>query len=818
MMRHRFFPLFCLFLVAGAFAQQPVSSPRFDAVDAIVRQAIDEHQVPGAVVVVGHDGQVVYRKAFGHRSLEPTVEPMTLDTIFDMASLTKSMATAMSVMRLLELGQVRLNDPVAKYVPEFGKNGKEEITVRQLLTHYSGLRPDLALDTPWRGYDEALRRVYDEKPILPPGARFLYSDINFIVLGEMVARVAKVPLNQYAEAHIFAPLKMEHTRFLPPQEWLPMIAPTQYEGAELSTPVGRAVSGVKGEGAMLRGVVHDPTSRRMGGVAGHAGLFSRADDVAKFAQALLDRNGTVLSPLIIEKMTTPQQPPNATSLRGLGWDIDTSFSSNRGDLLPVGSFGHTGFTGTSLWIDPTTNSYIIILTNAVHPRGGSAVALRARVGTAVAAALELTPSEKEKVRVAEITGYNDLLPGMRRVQSRNGSVLNGIDVLEAADFKQLRDEDPSKVRKIGVLTNQNGLDRQGRRTIDVLAHAAGIKLTVIFSPEHGVTGTLDTSAIGNTVDQATGVSVYSIYGDTDAKRRPPLDVMRQLDAVVIDVWDVGARYWTYTTATGYFLEAAAKTGTEIVVLDRPNPVSGAIVQGPVSDGGNTAPGGSCEGAAGCPYIDYFPEPTRHGMTLGELAGMFNGERKLGAKLTLVPMQGWQRGDWFDSTSLMWTNPSPNMRNLTEAALYTGVAEVEGTNVSVGRGTDTPFEVLGAPWIKAGELSEYLNARLISGVRFVPVTFTPATGSKFGGQLCGGVNIVLLDRYTLDAPELGVELASALQKLYPQDFKIGNMVYLLGNRKAFDAIVAGQDPRRVADDWRDELEGFIQMRQKYLIYK
>jgi CubicO group peptidase (beta-lactamase class C family) len=536
----------CVFLVATVASQQTiqqtVSSPRFAPIDAIVQQAIDDHQVPGAVVMVGHNGQVVYRKAFGMRSLEPTREPMTLDTIFDMASLTKPTATAMSVMRLVELGQLRLNDPIAKYIPEFAKNGKEDITVRQLLTHYSGLRPDLDLDTPWQGYDEALRRACEEKPMLPPGARFLYSDINFIVLGELVARVAKMPLNQYAETYIFAPLKMEHTRFLPPQEWLPLIAPTQYEGAEISTPVGRAVTGINGQGRMLRGVVHDPTSRRMGGVAGHAGLFSRADDMAKFAQALLDRK--ILSPLTIEKMTTPQQPPNATSLRGLGWDIDTPFSSNRGDLLPVGSFGHTGFTGTSMWIDTATQTYIIILANGVHPKGpgGTVTALRTKIATAVVAALDLTPSEKERLRLAEITGYNELLPGMRRVQTRNGSVLTGIDVLAAANFEQLRDKDPSKVRTIGIMTNQSGVDREGRRTIDLLAHAPGIKLAAIFSPEHGVTGTLDTSTIGNTVDKDTGITVYSVYGDSDAKRRPPADVMRKLDAVVIDIQDAGARF------------------------------------------------------------------------------------------------------------------------------------------------------------------------------------------------------------------------------------------------------------------------------------
>ncbi len=690
-----------------------------------------------------------------------------------------------------------------RLIPDCAQNGKQDITLRQLLTHYSGLRPDIDLKPDWTGYDAALRISCAEKLSLPPGSQFVYSDTNYILLGEIVRRVSGMTLDQYAQTYFYEPLGMTHTRFLPPAEWRPLIAPTTHEIDDTTGP-------------MLRGVVHDPRSRRMGGVAGHAGLFSTADDVAKLAQALLDRK--LLAPLTLEKMTTPQSPPDAIALRGLGWDLDTPFSSNRGDLLPVGSFGHTGFTGTSLWIDPTTRTYIVLLANGVHPRGtsGTAVELRTRVATAVAAALQLAPSAGEKARVAQITGYNELLPGLRRVQVRNGAVLNGIDVLAAADFAELH-PNPARPRALGIITNQTGLDLQGRRTIDVLAHVPGLKLAAIFSPEHGATGTLDTTAIGNTVDTATGVTVYNVYGNTDEKRRPPLDVLKQLDAVVYDIQDAGVRFYTFETTLGYFVEAAAKAGIELVVLDRPDPINGIQVQGPVSDGGSREPGGSCEGSAGCPFIDYFPEPVRQGMTVGELAQMFNGERKLGAKLTVVPMRNWLRGDWFDSTGLSWTSPSPNLRDLTEMTLYPGVCIVEGTNVSVGRGTDTPFEVVGAPWIKPRELAAYLNARNLPGVRFVPITFTPAPDSKLGGQRLGGVNIVLTDRYVLDGPQLGVELAAALHALYPNDFQMDRMVQLLGSRAVFQAIAQGQDPRRIAEDWREDLEKFLRLREKYLIY-
>jgi uncharacterized protein YbbC (DUF1343 family)/CubicO group peptidase (beta-lactamase class C family) len=763
------------------------SNARFKAVDSVINAAILDGTIPGAVLVVGHDGRVIYRKAYGARALEPRREVMTLDTIFDVASLTKVIVTSTAVMQLVEKGKVRLNDPVAKYLPEFAQNGKDDITVRQLLTHYSGLEPDLDLKTAWAGKQTAYAMAWAETPVDPPGSKFSYSDVNFIVLGEIVERVSGETLDEYASRHIFVPLKMEHTRYVPPPTWKSKIAPTQYDENE----------------HMLRGVVHDPTARRMGGVAGHAGLFSTADDLAKLAQALLNGGDGILSALSVEKMTRPEQPPAAPVLRGFGWDIDSPFSSNRGDLLPVGGYGHTGFTGTSMWIDPTTRTFIILLTNAVHPRGKSnAIALRSKVATALAAAMPLTTSEKEALRWQSITGYNEAQSAARRMSSRNGSVKTGIDLLEEHGFDVL--QIPGRKKKIGVVTNQTGIDGDGRRTIDVLAQAPGVELAAIFSPEHGVTGTLDTTDVANSKDVATGVTVYSVYGVKDAMRRPPPDVMKTLDAVVFDIQDAGVRFYTYETTLGYFLEGAAQAGVEVIVLDRPDPITGAFVQGPVSDAGREN------------FTNYGNAPVRQGMTMAELAKMFNAERNINAKLTVVPMEGWQRGDWFDSTGLVWVNPSPNLRSVTEAGLYPGVGLIEGTNVSVGRGTDTPFELLGAPWMKGKELAAYLNARGIAGVRFVPVTFTP-TASNYAGLKCEGVNLVLTERNALDGPELGIELAAALRKLYPPDYKIDRIMELLVNQAAYDGLMEGKDPRRIAQDWQEELEKFEVVRKKYLIY-
>ena len=381
--------------------QKPVTSlARLSVVDSIVQHAIDEHQIPGAVVLIGHDGKVVYRKAFGNRSLEPRRELMTVDTIFDLASLTKVIATTTSVMQLVERGKVRISDTVVKYLPEFGQNGKEDITVRQLLTHYSGLAPDLDLQMPWQGKDTAYKMAFAEKPETTPGSGFVYSDINFIVLGALVEKVSGQSLDRYTADHVFAPLKMAHTRYLPPKAWRAKIAPTQFDDHD----------------HMLRGEVHDPTAFRMGGVAGHAGLFSTADDLSKFAQTLLSGGGPILSPLMVEKMSIAEQPPTATAVRVSDGTSIRHFPPIGENCCRSDRIGHTGFTGTSIWIDPTTKSYIILFTNSVHPRGkGNAIGLRTKVATAVAAALPLTVEEKEKLRWESITGYNEAQSAGRRV-------------------------------------------------------------------------------------------------------------------------------------------------------------------------------------------------------------------------------------------------------------------------------------------------------------------------------------------------------------------------------------------------------------------
>lgn len=748
---------------------------------AIVEQEIQAGQIPGAVVLVGHQGKVVYRRAFGHRALSPQKLPMTADTIFDLASLTKVVATTTAVMQLVEQGKLRLADPVVKYWPAFQAHGKARITVRALLTHYSGLRPDLDLRRRWSGYDTALKLIVSEKPVFPPATGFVYSDINFAILGEIVRRISRLPLDVYCARHIFAPVGMHDTGFNPAPVQRDRIAPTEYR-----------------HGEMLTGEVHDPTAYRMGGVSGHAGLFSTADDLARFAQMLLDDGGAngvrILSPRSVQQMSAPQSPPTKTRVRGLGWDIAASFATHQDELSPVSAYGHTGFTGTSLWIDPVSQTYVIILTNRVHPDGkGDVKRLRVQIAQVVAAALR--PLSADHL----LTGHSGLSDSSTLTTAQgknvgNGKVESGIDVLAAEQFA------PLAGLRVGLITNHTGRGSAGRRTLDLLYEAPGVKLVALFSPEHGLDGTVD-EKVASGREPTTTLPVHSLYG---AVKRPTDEMLAGLDALVFDIQDAGVRFYTYVTTMAYAMEAAAKTGLAFYVLDRPNLLSGGVVQGPILDADLTS------------FTGYFPLPIRYGMTIGELAQLFNAENNIGAKLHVIRMRGYQRSAWFDETGLPWVGPSPHLRTLTQATLYPGVALVEGANVSVGRGTPTPFERLGAPWIEGKDLAAYLNKRQIPGVRFVPADFTP-TGSCYAHRLCHGVQIVLLDRQALDAAALGVEMASALYRLYPKSFELNKTLGLIGARWVLQAIKNGQDPEAIVRRWQKALDTFLTLRAKYLLY-
>lgn len=759
--------------------------PRFQeaalaSVAEIVRQHLDSGKIPGAVVLIGHRGRVVYRRAFGYRALKPQKLPMTVDTIFDLASLTKVVATTTAIMQLVEKGQLRLADPVARHWPEFAAGGKGHVTVQDLLTHSSGLRAGLPLQKPWTGYDTALQLIAAEKLRFPPGSGYLYSDINFVILGELVRRVSGLPLDVYCARHIFAPLGMKDTGFTPGVVRRARIAPTTYR-----------------HGKLLHGEVHDPTAYRMGGVAGHAGLFSTADDLSRFVEMLLDGGKSsdgiqILHPLTIARMRTPHSPRHQPRARGLGWDIVTSFVASPEEPSAIYAYGHAGFTGTSMWIDPAAQTYVILLTNRVHPDGqGDVKPLRVQLVRVVAAALGAASAPQVLASHSVPTAYD---AHRHAIGPHNGPVQTGIDVLVAEQFA------PLAGLRVGLITNHTGLDSAGRRTINLLHKAPGVQLVALFSPEHGLYGDRE-GRVASGTEALTRLPVHSLYGTT---LRPTAAMLAGLDALVFDVQDAGARFYTYITTMAYAMEAAAQHGLAFYVLDRPNPLSAAVVQGPLLDTELQS------------FTGYFPLPVRHGMTVGELATLFNAEKHLGTKLHVIKMQGYRRSAWYDETGLRWIGPSPNLRTLTQATLYPGVALVEGANVSVGRGTETPFEVLGAPWIDGQALADYLNRRQIAGVRFVPLAFTP-TASRYAKHRCHGVRIVLHDRQALDVAVLGIEIANALFRLYPQHFQLQKTVGLIGARWILQAIRRGQDPRAIARTWQGSLASFRRLRGKYLLY-
>jgi uncharacterized protein YbbC (DUF1343 family)/CubicO group peptidase (beta-lactamase class C family) len=803
-------------LVAAVPESVGMSSDRLAQIDEAARESIARKETPGAVILVARKGRIVYRKAFGDRAVEPQREPMTLDTIFDLASLTKVVATAASIMILVERGKVSLADPVALYIPEFGKNGKERITLEQLMTHRAGLPPDNEIADYVGKSIDPMQQIYDLRPSYEPGTRFVYSDVGFIIAAEIVRRVSGKPVDQFALRSIFAPLAMTDTFFASSPNLLH--GDIKGSGDRLTENIAEAQIVYKKiieriaptemrEGRWMRGEVHDPRSYELGGVAGHAGLFSTADDLAVFCQMILNRgeyNGVrVLAPYTVERMVSAQNLPTS-QMRGIGWDVNTSFSSNRGDLFPVGTFGHTGFTGTSIWLDPASETLVVLLTNRVHPNGkGDVTRLRSFVASIVAGAITEPPHAPVLAHLKEAPSFVD---APRAVITRGvpagplHPVLTGIDVLVRDGFKQLEG------RRIGLITNLTGRDREGRSTIDLLAAARNLQLVALFSPEHGLRGISDTN-VSDARDEKTGLPVYSLYEQD--RRRPAPDMLKGIDTLVFDIQDVGTRFYTYMTTCGYAMEEAAKNKIRFVVLDRPNPINGYDIEGPVADRELTE-------QPSFSFTSYHPIPVRYGMTIGELAMLFNSERRFGTDLMVIKMEGWRRADYFDGTALTWVNPSPNMRSLSEAVVYPGIGLLETTNVSVGRGTDTPFEVIGAPWLDGQKLAEGLNRAGMAGVRFVPVRFTPKS-SKFANELCGGVNIVVTDRASFRPVATGVEIAYQLNQLYSGTWKIDDYIRLLANRSALAALKEGKTASQISATWQEALAQFARIRQKYLLY-
>jgi len=757
----------------------------FSGIDEAANEAVASGEIPGVVVLIGRGDVILLQRAYGSRRLLPSPVPMTVDTIFDIASLTKPVGTTLAVMALVERGAIKLEAPVGQYLKEFHGKQFDEITIRRLLTHSAGLIAYPQNATVAAGFPRAVREIAKLPLEYPPGSAFQYSDTGFILLGEVVRRVSGVPLDRYLERILFRPLGLHDTTFQPKTSAMARVAPTEFAN-----------------GHLLRGEAHDPRARLLGGVAGHAGMFSTAADLARICRMLLNR-GTLEGHRILDPATARtiwEVAPDGRGTRTLGWDVTSSYSRTMAPFFPEGSVGHLGFTGTALWIDPPTRSYIIILSNRVHPYGGGTSkiqSLRTRLAAVAGAQLFQPPVVADpgptSGPAADGPVLENRLPGEAILPPER--VLTGLDVLADQKFSMLVGH------SVGLVTNQTGIDSRGRRAIDLIAGAPGVRLQAIFSPEHGLTGEVDAD-VPHGVDAATGRPIWSLYGAT---RRPTPAMLKDVTLVVYDVQDVGARYYTYLTTLVYVMEEAAKQRIPVLVLDRPNPITGRVVEGPLMD----------------PDLQSFtsphPIPVRTGLTIGEFARLAAAERKIPVSLTVVPLVGWQRERWYDETGLPWVNPSPNIRSVTQALLYSGVGLLEATNLSVGRGTDTPFEVVGAPWIEPRGLADALNREGLRGVSFEPVWFTP-TADVYASVPCSGVRMVVTDREAIRPVTVAFALARALRDRHRDQFRPENIQNLLVNRSTMWAFLRGEVLERVVAWAEMDRASFLNRRASYLMYR
>ncbi len=758
-----------------------------DRIDALVEQGIADGDFPGGVVAVGRGNKIGFIRAYGDRQTEPTVEKCTIDTVYDLASVTKVTATAISTAILVERGLIDYEDKISKFFPEFAQNGKEDVTVRDCITHVSGLTPDNSIKD-YIGFnrDEILANICKLGLRTPRGEAFAYSDVGFITMGYVIEKVTGMSEDEFVRQNIYLPLGMVDTGYNPNDEQKRRAAP-----AEKRTPEDKD---------WIKGEVHDPRAYEMKGIAGHAGNFSTAPDLAILASMLIGR-GTytpasgaepvqIMKPETFDKMIAPVVVPRG--IRSRGWDKRSPYSGNRAVLMSPSAIGHSGFTGTSYWIDPDMDLFVIFLGNRLHPDGkGGYVGMCGKIGQiALDSIREPIDSESAKAYVQKSTYRSPNAVS----EFKPGATLAGVDVLARDGYELL------KGKKVGLLTNQTGLLRDGKR-IPKAMQDAGVELVTLFSPEHGLYGALDQAEINDARDPETGLKVYSLYGEI---RRPTPQMLDDLDVFVFDIQDVGVRFYTYISAMCSAMQACADSGKSFVVLDRPNPINGVDVDGPMLDAGRES------------YVAFFPMPIQHGMTVGEIALAFAHYYKLNLDLTVVPCENWKRDQYFDETGLAWVNPSPNMRSLDEALLYPGFGIPEFTNISVGRGTSSPFEVVGAPWIKADDLAQKLNAANLDGIAFVPIVYKP-TASKYANERINGLRLVITDRDKLRSVRAGVAFMSRLAADYPDEWERGNANTLLLNDETLEAITAGKSIEEIAPLWNEGLERFKAFRANYLIY-
>lgn len=710
-----------------------------------LREAVAETKSPGGVMLVGGAEETYFHGAVGLRQRVPEKKPALKDTLYDLASLTKVVATTTAVLMLRDQGAFGLGRSIADFVPFPAFRG---MTLFHLLTHTSGLTPGNDYYRTASSLEEMLPRYAEEGILAPPGVEHRYSDVGFMLLGKLVEFVAGDSLDAFCRKRIFEPLGMKRTAFNPPADWAENCAATE---------------DCPWRGRVMLGEVHDENAYALGGVSGHAGLFSTAEDLARFSRALL--SGTVLKESTFREMTAMGQVP-FYPWQGLGWQIDPWASKRTGFLPSRRAFGHTGWTGTSMWLDGERGLFVILLGNTSHP------------------SRERMDNERFR-RIVHRAVARRFYPGLANAHT-------GLDRVVRENFSAV------KGRRIALLTHHAAVDQFGRPIEEVLNRSPDTELRILYSPEHGLRGQAEAGeGVG---PQEGAVPVVSLYGD---RRAPSAQELEDVDLFVVDLQDVGARYYTYMATMRRCMAACARAKTPVLVLDRPNPVGGEVLEGPIAV--DTSRDICCAAI-----------PIRHGMTMGELALFFRETdlKDSGLKLSVSPLDSWYPERLFGECSLPWIPPSPNIPTPWTALLYVGMCLFEGTNLNEGRGTETPFAVVGAPWLDAEWVAGAVRERERAGCLLEAVAYVPkaipgkASDPRYLGRRCRGIRIAIQDPHAVRSFTLAVALLSAMRRRHPQTLEwTPQFDALAGGPGLRRQIESGWTASRVVRDCRAALRSF-----------
>ncbi len=754
---------------------EPFDADLEAAVRELIEPAIAAGDLPGAVIAYSVEGGPIHALAIGERTVEPSA-PLTVDTRFDLASLTKPIATSTAIALLVDRGLLSFETPLVDVWPAAGQD-EPGVRLSHCLLHTAGYVPDTALAEYLDGPELAKRRLAETRPVEALGERFRYSDVGFQLLGHVVEEVSGQSLDDFCTENVFEPLGLDSLRYLPDPDAGP-IAPTEPDG----------------EGGFFHGVVHDPRARAIGGVAGHAGLFGSAPDVARFGKWVANQGRTEAGEALLsggawEAWTRPRQVPHPSgpTWRAFGWDVQSPYSSNRGSQLSARAIGHGGFTGTALWIDPENSLVVACLSSRLHPDGDGSVN-------------RLWGQVVDTIHQYAVTPYGMIVCGLgpefiewerKRHEYLKGQSGNGIDRLLAEQCR------PVAGRRVGLLTHGAGRTLDGRRSIDALIDSEQVEVVRLFSPEHGLESALDQEHIDGGKDAASALRIVSLYGD---RRRPTPADLAGIDALLVDLQDVGMRCYTYASTLKECLIACSEVGLPVVVLDRENPL-GPEPDGPVLEAGQED------------FVAYHTIPFVHGASIGELCRLMVAELELDLELFVVPRNSRLLGPDLRHP---WVPPSPNLPSRVAAELYPALVPWEFTNLSVGRGTPMPFERVGAPWIDGQaffqalvESSASVNHRVGGQLEFQPVS------SRFEGELCEGVWLRESSSYL--ALDFSLHLYGVLSRLYPEDWDRSRADRLLKSPRTLELLDAGASIGEIRASWRPGQEAYLERLAPYMLY-